>query len=89
MLLLESLQLVCPFQSLSFIFWHYLPSIAATLIAVYDHIITFDQEVELIWRKRWSISKVLFLMVRYCGNGVIVAVLGIFFSEVSTAELFR
>ncbi|KDQ60213.1 hypothetical protein JAAARDRAFT_32589 [Jaapia argillacea MUCL 33604] len=61
--------------------------LAAALIAVYDHVTTFDQEVELIWRKRRSVSKILFLMVRYCGNAVIIAVLGIFFIEASTAKI--
>ncbi|KDQ60217.1 hypothetical protein JAAARDRAFT_32592 [Jaapia argillacea MUCL 33604] len=63
--------------------------LAAALIVVYDHVTTFDQEVELIWRRRWSISKILFLMIRYFGNAVIIAVFGIFFSEASTAEISK
>ncbi|KDQ58917.1 hypothetical protein JAAARDRAFT_33636 [Jaapia argillacea MUCL 33604] len=48
---------------------------SATAAALYDHLITFSDEVELIWKQRWSIAKVLFFVTRYCGNAVIIAVL--------------
>ncbi|EDR14728.1 uncharacterized protein LACBIDRAFT_305706 [Laccaria bicolor S238N-H82] len=55
--------------------------IAATVVTLYDHVITLDLEAELIWvrrypcqlsrvfkrfvkSKRWSKSKILFLIVR-------------------------
>ncbi|KAI9068662.1 hypothetical protein FKP32DRAFT_1672044 [Trametes sanguinea] len=31
----------------------------------YDIVLTFSQEVELIWRARWSLPKLLFFLVRY------------------------
>ncbi|KAG0696689.1 hypothetical protein DFH29DRAFT_192377 [Suillus ampliporus] len=34
---------------------------------IYDWILTFDQEVELIWGQRWSLMTVLYLSVRYLG----------------------
>ncbi|KDQ51009.1 hypothetical protein JAAARDRAFT_211320 [Jaapia argillacea MUCL 33604] len=47
--------------------------LAATFVALYDHALTIDQEVELIWKKRWSLAKILFA-VRH-------AYLVIFFNE--------
>ncbi|KDQ55918.1 hypothetical protein JAAARDRAFT_36689 [Jaapia argillacea MUCL 33604] len=47
------------------------------MIAIYDHITTFDQEFELVWRKSWSISKLLFLLA------------SVFLSDVSTAEVSK
>jgi len=38
---------------------------AASAIIVYDYMITFDQEIELIWKARWSMVKYLFLVNRY------------------------
>ncbi|KAL0575100.1 hypothetical protein V5O48_006876, partial [Marasmius crinis-equi] len=33
---------------------------------LYDYLLTFSEEVELIWKARWTIPKVLFLIMRYC-----------------------
>jgi len=41
---------------------------AAAFVGVtYDWALTFGQEVELIWRQRWSLMTVLYLSVRYLG----------------------
>jgi len=40
-------------------------ALAATSIGVYDYIVTFGQEVDLVWKSRWSIGKVLFFIMRY------------------------
>ncbi|KAG0700526.1 hypothetical protein DFH29DRAFT_617041 [Suillus ampliporus] len=42
---------------------------------IYDWVLTFGQEVELIWRQRWSLMTVLYLSVRYLG--IIFATLNI------------
>ncbi|EJD35179.1 hypothetical protein AURDEDRAFT_175757 [Auricularia subglabra TFB-10046 SS5] len=42
----------------------YLDVISAVLF-IWDHIVTFDQEVELVWPSRWGAGKILFLLVRY------------------------
>ncbi|KAL5487509.1 hypothetical protein ACEPAI_5617 [Sanghuangporus weigelae] len=34
-------------------------------IILYDHLITFSDEVHLIWKSRWSAGKALFLISRY------------------------
>lgn len=38
---------------------------ASTCIIFYDHLLTFEGEVELIWKAHWSMGKVLFLLNRY------------------------
>lgn len=40
-------------------------SLAAAAIIVYDHLLTLDNEFELIWKSSWSIPKALFLINRY------------------------
>ncbi|KAG2127635.1 uncharacterized protein EDB93DRAFT_1332637 [Suillus bovinus] len=42
--------------------------VSAALVGVtYDWVLTFGQEVELVWRQRWSLMTVLYLSVRYLG----------------------
>lgn len=41
--------------------------VASSVGFIYDWALTFEQEVELIWRQRWSLMTVLYLSVRYCG----------------------
>ncbi|KAF8884839.1 hypothetical protein BD779DRAFT_1535876 [Infundibulicybe gibba] len=38
---------------------NYLKVVAATLV-VYDHIITIQQEVDLIWRNPWNLTSCLY-----------------------------
>ncbi|OAX31732.1 hypothetical protein K503DRAFT_54826 [Rhizopogon vinicolor AM-OR11-026] len=38
---------------------------ASLIVVVYDWVLTFGQEFELIWRQRWSIMSVLYLSIRY------------------------
>ncbi|KAG1795128.1 uncharacterized protein HD556DRAFT_1307719 [Suillus plorans] len=42
-------------------------AVAAFVGVAYDWALTFAQEVELIWRQRWSLITVLYLGVRYLG----------------------
>lgn len=39
--------------------------IACAALAVYEHFLQFDNEVELFWKKRWTLAKFLFLCSRY------------------------
>ncbi|KAG1883406.1 hypothetical protein F4604DRAFT_288577 [Suillus subluteus] len=41
--------------------------VAASIGVMYDWVLAFGQEVELIWRQRWSLMTVLYLTVRYIG----------------------
>ncbi|KAG2359088.1 hypothetical protein BDR07DRAFT_238323 [Suillus spraguei] len=42
-------------------------SVASFIVVSYDWALTFGQEVELVWRQRWSLMTVLYLGVRYLG----------------------
>ncbi|KAG1844814.1 hypothetical protein DFJ58DRAFT_515308 [Suillus subalutaceus] len=47
-------------------------TVAASVGLIYDWALTFGQEVELIWRQRWSLMTFLYLIVRYVGIGWVV-----------------
>ncbi|KAG1744148.1 uncharacterized protein EDB91DRAFT_212374 [Suillus paluster] len=49
--------------------------VSASVGVMYDWALTFGQEVELVWRQRWSLMTVLYLSVRY--GGIIYAALRI------------
>lgn len=49
--------------------------VAASVAVTYDWALTFGQEVELVWRQRWSLMTFLYLSVRYLG--ILFAVLNI------------
>ncbi|KAG1760464.1 hypothetical protein EDD22DRAFT_954927 [Suillus occidentalis] len=42
-------------------------AVAAGVVVVYDWVLTVGQEIELIWRQRWSLMTVLYLVIRYIG----------------------
>ncbi|KAG1883299.1 hypothetical protein F4604DRAFT_283665 [Suillus subluteus] len=46
--------------------------VAASVGVIYDWGLTFGQEVELIWRQRWSLMTFFYLSVRYVGIGYVV-----------------
>ncbi|KAK0242982.1 hypothetical protein EDD85DRAFT_947129 [Armillaria nabsnona] len=60
--------------------------LVATTVVLYDHAITFSQEVEYIWSKQWSASKILFILNRYLGELVLIAE-GILFIKSSQSDL--
>ncbi|KAG1779101.1 hypothetical protein EV702DRAFT_120338 [Suillus placidus] len=41
--------------------------VAAGAVVVYDWVLTLGKEIELIWRQRWSLMTVLYLIIRYIG----------------------
>ncbi|OAX36649.1 hypothetical protein K503DRAFT_287440 [Rhizopogon vinicolor AM-OR11-026] len=41
--------------------------VASSAMVTYDWVLTFGQEVDLVWRKRWSLMTLLYLSVRYIG----------------------
>ncbi|KAG2033298.1 hypothetical protein BDR03DRAFT_696514 [Suillus americanus] len=52
-------------------------TVAAGVIMVYDWVLTLGQEIELIWRQRWSLMTVLYLAIRYIGMPYyVISVLG-------------
>lgn len=44
--------------------------VAVTIAVFYDHFTTFDLEVELIWKKKWTFVTVLFIINRYFGEAL-------------------
>ncbi|KAG2368572.1 hypothetical protein BDR07DRAFT_1605387 [Suillus spraguei] len=42
-------------------------AVASFVGVTYDWILTFGQEVELIWRQRWSLMTIMYLGIRYLG----------------------
>ncbi|KAG2346250.1 hypothetical protein BDR05DRAFT_1057871 [Suillus weaverae] len=41
--------------------------VVSSVVVVYDWALTFGQEVELVWMRRWSLMNVLYICVRYIG----------------------
>ncbi|KAG2107259.1 uncharacterized protein F5147DRAFT_774478 [Suillus discolor] len=46
--------------------------VAALVAVLYDWVLMFGQEVELVWRKRWSLMTLIYLGVRYAAMPYIV-----------------
>ncbi|KAI0765034.1 hypothetical protein C8Q74DRAFT_1205302 [Fomes fomentarius] len=46
--------------------------LASTMIILFDHLLTLDQEVRLIWGAQWSLGKILFLINRYYALCVVI-----------------
>jgi hypothetical protein len=53
---------------------------------VYDWTLTFGQELELIWRKRWSLMSILYLAVRYAVIPYAITVILISFPSVPLTD---
>ncbi|KIJ37644.1 hypothetical protein M422DRAFT_259734 [Sphaerobolus stellatus SS14] len=45
---------------------HNYADMAALALIVYDILLTFDDEVTLIWRKKFGLGSILYLLARYC-----------------------
>ncbi|EJD35257.1 hypothetical protein AURDEDRAFT_175681 [Auricularia subglabra TFB-10046 SS5] len=39
--------------------------VATAALYLYDHFVTLSAEIDLVWRSKWTVGKVLFLAVRY------------------------
>lgn len=50
----------------SYRFYSYF-AVVASVAVVYDWVLTLGQEVEMVWRQRWSLMTVLYLGIRYIG----------------------
>lgn len=42
--------------------------VAVTVAIFYDHFTTWDLEVELVWKRKWTVVTVLFIINRYLGD---------------------
>ncbi|KAJ7347106.1 hypothetical protein DFH08DRAFT_961480 [Mycena albidolilacea] len=57
-------------------------AIGSATVLFYDHLITFDDEIEFIWRKDWSILKGVFIFHRYLGlTCLIIGLCGVFWIQ--------
>ncbi|KAG1798688.1 hypothetical protein EV424DRAFT_469601 [Suillus variegatus] len=54
-----------PYVNANFFFSYW--NVAAGVVVLYDWVLTIGQEIELIWRQRWSLMTVLYLIIRYIG----------------------
>ncbi|KAG2101153.1 hypothetical protein BD769DRAFT_188876 [Suillus cothurnatus] len=54
-----------PFINLALFFSYW--TVAAGVVVIYDWVLTLGQEIELIWKQRWSLMTVLYLVIRYSG----------------------
>ncbi|KIJ62719.1 hypothetical protein HYDPIDRAFT_41847 [Hydnomerulius pinastri MD-312] len=56
---------------------------APYVVMLYDHLLTFDQEVELVWKRSWTLSTVLYVILRYAGGmfGLVSAMGALFYSS--------
>ncbi|KAG2143287.1 hypothetical protein BD769DRAFT_1043081 [Suillus cothurnatus] len=50
----------------SYVFYSYW-SVAAGVVVVYDWVLSLGQAIELIWKQRWSLMTVMYLIIRYIG----------------------
>ncbi|KIJ17896.1 hypothetical protein PAXINDRAFT_98073 [Paxillus involutus ATCC 200175] len=41
---------------------------APYVVMLYDHFLTFDQEIEHIWNKPWTLTSILYVTLRYPGS---------------------
>ncbi|KAJ7155282.1 hypothetical protein C8R46DRAFT_1356500 [Mycena filopes] len=40
-------------------------AMAALCVLIYDHLVCFEKEVDLMWRSRWGLAKIVYLWNRY------------------------
>ncbi|KAF8476515.1 hypothetical protein JB92DRAFT_3102474 [Gautieria morchelliformis] len=51
-------------------------NMASIIMLIYDHILTLDLEVTLVWPAPWSVAKALYIMVAYMGLSESLVVFG-------------
>lgn len=51
-----------------------LPTVAATVLTLWDHVLTLIAEIELIWRGKFDFFKVIFVLNRYFVEGTLIYV---------------
>ncbi|KDQ16830.1 hypothetical protein BOTBODRAFT_241726 [Botryobasidium botryosum FD-172 SS1] len=51
------------------------PPVAALVVLTYDHALTLNEEIRLIWGASWNLAKVLFLFIRYVTPAAMVILL--------------
>ncbi|KDQ58832.1 hypothetical protein JAAARDRAFT_192417 [Jaapia argillacea MUCL 33604] len=49
--------------------------------------ICIDQEVELIWKQQWSVATILYILTRYIGNAIVIAILFLLLVDLHTTPI--
>ncbi|TFK39885.1 hypothetical protein BDQ12DRAFT_681408 [Crucibulum laeve] len=52
----------------------------ATALTLYDHVLTVSDEVEYIWKKKWSLPTLLYFITRYSADLLLVLTMAAFFN---------
>jgi len=65
------------FQAISDTFAVNLASAGALAWFAYDTLLTINQEVELVWKARWTYQKVLYILVRYYSLAFLIALVAV------------
>jgi hypothetical protein len=61
-----------------------LAAVGSATVLLYDHLITLDQEIDLVWKRDWSLLKGVFIFHRYLGLlGVIIELFAIMSPDVT------
>ncbi|KAH7928143.1 hypothetical protein BV22DRAFT_221794 [Leucogyrophana mollusca] len=53
-------------------------TMASAAVVLYDQILNFSQEVDLIWNRRWSITTALYFTARYSGSASIFVYISLY-----------
>ncbi|KAG2133243.1 uncharacterized protein EDB93DRAFT_886387 [Suillus bovinus] len=64
-------------------------TVAACAAVIYDWGVAFGQEVELVWRQRWSLMTAMYLLLRYVGIGYSVMNMLVSNPTISTTNAVR
>ncbi|KAJ7676849.1 hypothetical protein DFH06DRAFT_614657 [Mycena polygramma] len=62
-------------------------AVASLCVLIYDHIVCFPQEVELMWNSRWGLAKGVYLWNRYFSLIAISLNTSVIVREISTATV--
>ncbi|TFK44220.1 hypothetical protein BDQ12DRAFT_730303 [Crucibulum laeve] len=62
-------------------------ALGTTWAVLYEHVSTLDLEIEHIWKKQWTTAKILFLMLRYFGGGILLFECAMFMSSHPTKNV--
>ncbi|KAH7886421.1 hypothetical protein F5I97DRAFT_1277573 [Phlebopus sp. FC_14] len=51
---------------------------ASCTLVLYDHLITFDQEIDFFWSEKWNVSSLLYMASRYLADTEVLLLLAIY-----------
>ena len=73
---IPSLDACCKFLTWAPYLYRRVHGVAACMTTLlYNHLITFDQEVVAIWTARWTLSKFLYILMKYSAFAQVAIIL--------------